>query len=74
MQIKNDDYVIIICSTGTKVWTKNGQMHRENGPAVEYNNGDCEWFINGIGYTQEEWFDKLTPEQKEKAIWNMDNW
>ncbi len=34
-------------------WTKNGQMHRENGPAVEYDNGDCEWFINGVRHRED---------------------
>jgi hypothetical protein len=25
----------------------NGKLHRENGPAVEFTNGDKSWYING---------------------------
>ena len=28
-------------------WYKNGYLHREDGPAIEYTNGSKEWFING---------------------------
>lgn len=30
-----------------KVWYLNGQLHRENGPAVEYTDGDKSWWIDG---------------------------
>lgn len=33
---------------GTKRWIKsNGQLHREDGPAIEYDNGNKSWYING---------------------------
>jgi hypothetical protein len=33
---------------GTRRWYNvQGQLHREDGPAVEYANGDCMWFLNG---------------------------
>jgi hypothetical protein len=28
-------------------WFINGKRHREDGPAVEWNNGNKEWFLNG---------------------------
>ena len=31
----------------TKQWYLNGQLHREDGPAIEWLNGDKEWFLNG---------------------------
>jgi len=31
---------------GTKWWRLNGKLHREDGPAVEYTNGDREWYLN----------------------------
>ena len=31
---------------GTKVCKVNGQLHREDGPAVEYTNGDKMWYFN----------------------------
>ena len=35
---------------GTKRYYKKGTttLHREDGPAVEYNNGTKEWWINGL--------------------------
>ena len=30
-----------------KYYNAEGQRHREDGPAVEYSNGDKEWFLNG---------------------------
>ena len=32
---------------GTKRWYKNGKLHREDGPAGEYANGDKYWYKNG---------------------------
>ena len=34
---------------GTIRWYKNGRLHREDGPAIEYHDGGCgsEWFLNG---------------------------
>jgi len=37
-----------INKNGAKVWKlPNGNLHREDGPAVEYSNGDKSWYING---------------------------
>ena len=36
-----------IDTVGTKEWYLNGQRHREDGPAVEYANGDKYWYLNG---------------------------
>ena len=39
---------ITIDKNGTKEWRlKNGQYHREDGPAIEYANGDKRWYLNG---------------------------
>ena len=32
---------------GTKRWYLNDELHREDGPAVEYSDGTKRWFING---------------------------
>ena len=37
----------------SKRWYLNGQFHREDGPAIEYKNGDTEWFINGIHHRED---------------------
>jgi hypothetical protein len=33
---------------GTKRWFKDGVLHREDGPAIEYYNGICSWYRNGF--------------------------
>ena len=38
---------LTIDSFGTKEWYLNGQLHRENGPAVEYPDSSTEWWLNG---------------------------
>ena len=35
-------------------YNENVYLHRENNlPVVEYNDGDKEWYLNGIEYTEE---------------------
>ena len=36
-----------IDNDGTIEYTLNGQLHRTDGPAIEYANGDKYWYING---------------------------
>ena len=39
---------IAIFHSGTKIYYKNGNDHREDGPAIEYYDGSTEYRINGI--------------------------
>tara|TARA_R110000868_G_scaffold99024_4_gene272661 strand:- start:18914 stop:19240 length:327 start_codon:yes stop_codon:yes gene_type:complete len=32
---------------GTKKWYLNGELHREDGPAIEWFDGEKEWYLNG---------------------------
>jgi len=45
---------------GTKRWYLNNQLHREDGPAVEYYTGDKAWYLYGqlhrIDGPATEWF------------------
>jgi hypothetical protein len=61
----------IKCMNGDKEWYLNGQRHRLDGPAIEFANGYKSWYLNGFNYSQEEWFELLNDEDKEKAIWNL---
>ena len=36
-----------VLADGKRVWHLNGQLHREDGPAVEWPDGMCEWWLNG---------------------------
>ena len=36
----------MVCSNGTQHWYLNGELHREDGPAVEFANGTKYWYLN----------------------------
>lgn len=36
-----------VAEDGTRVWHLDGQLHREDGPAVERADGHHEWWVNG---------------------------
>ncbi len=55
-------------------WLVSGEWHRDDGPAIQGSNGVKLWYLKGFPYLQEKWFNALTLEQKEKAVWNMDQW
>jgi len=41
------EYKVKVCNNKNKFWYLNGKFHREDGPAVEYANGDKWWYLNG---------------------------
>jgi hypothetical protein len=42
-----DKPILKIFDNGSKVWYLNGQLHREDGPAVEDISGYKQWWLNG---------------------------
>ena len=47
---------LTICVDGAKIWylRLNGQLHREDGPAVEYPDGTIVWWLNGNRLSEKE--------------------
>ena len=41
------EYKVKVYPGGTKYWFLNGQLHREDGPAVEGASGTKNWYLNG---------------------------
>jgi hypothetical protein len=41
------EYTVKVNTYGTKFWYLNGKYHREDGPAIEYADGDKFWYLNG---------------------------
>ena len=41
------EYTVKVHDGRTKEWYLNGKRHREDGPAIEYANGNKEWHLNG---------------------------
>ncbi len=58
-QFHRVDGPAVIYYSGTKFWYKNSQLHREDGPAVIYHDGAKSWFINGIEYSEKDYYIKL---------------
>jgi len=40
------EYKVRVHSNGSKYWYFNGELHREDGPAIELSNGTKCWFLN----------------------------
>ena len=49
--MRKNPYYTKTYSDGTKEWYFNDQLHRVDGPAVEYS----DWYLNGIRYTEQEY-------------------
>jgi len=57
--INNSPTQAIVRYGRTKFWYLDGQLHREDGPAVEHADGYKRWYLNGLCITEEE-FNKIT--------------
>ena len=54
---------------GIKYWVCDGQIHREDGPGIEYiNTGTKSWYLNGENYSEEEYKKKLRLIKLEKIL------
>jgi hypothetical protein len=41
------EYTVKVYDDGSKFWSLNGKLHREDGPAIEWADGSKFWFLNG---------------------------
>jgi hypothetical protein len=41
------EYTVKVYTSGDKSWWLNGDLRREDGPAIEYSNGSKFWYLNG---------------------------
>ena len=57
-----------------RYWYRCGYQHCATGPAFVSDSGLKDWALYGKRVTAEDVFQQLTPEQKEQAIWNLDEW
>jgi hypothetical protein len=54
-------YEVTVCPNGTKLWNLFGKRHREDGPAVEYADGDNHWYLNGRLLTEAQHKEQMNP-------------
>ena len=57
-----------ISSDGTKHWWLNGERHRIDGPAVEWDDGSKHWWLNGKKLDPEEAIHDLELQIKYPAL------
>ena len=51
---------LTVYDNGDKVWKlPSGDLHREDGPAIEFLSGFKIWWINGIQYTEQDYKYKI---------------
>jgi len=46
-------------TSGEQYWYKDGQYHREDGPAIIYPDGNQYWMLNDKHYSKEGYYRKL---------------
>ena len=61
------EYTVKVYDDGHKAWFLNGELHREDGPAVEYPDGYNNWYLNDKELTEEE-HKKATRKHKEYTV------
>jgi len=63
-------YQVHIYTSGNKHWYYKGQLHRLNGPAIEFVNGDKSYYINGEYFNTFEDYKEAIIKIKIKEILN----
>lgn len=53
---RDNDLPAIVCDDGDQVWYNYGKRHRETGPSVLYLDGEKLYYLNGIQYSEEEFY------------------
>ena len=48
------EYTVKVFDCGTKHWYLDNNLHREDGPAIEWADGDKSWFLNGKKVTEQK--------------------
>ena len=55
------EYTVKVFDSGNKAWYLNDELHREDGPAIEYANGVKYWYLNGKHLTEAEHAEQTSP-------------
>jgi hypothetical protein len=55
------EYKVKVYPDGGKEWFLDGDLHREDGPAVETSAGNKYWYFKGSCYTEEQFNKKINP-------------
>ena len=72
-QVSRDDGPALEYAEGIREWFKNGLRHRENGPAIIWDDGFCLYYLNDNLYFKKEYWKEIEKikkrrERKDKRI------
>lgn len=55
--------------SGAQMWSKDGKLHRTDGPALVESDGMVRWWLDGIEFdTFDEWFEKVQVSDEDKTL------
>jgi|TARA_R110000851_G_scaffold79898_2_gene176069 hypothetical protein len=52
-------------------WQQDGELHRDDGPALEWPDGDRAWYLHGQRLAFDEWLDKLDISDEAKVMMKL---
>ena len=55
------EYTVKVFANGDKYWCLDGEYHREDGPAIEYVDGERGWYLNDKSLTEDEFNEAMNP-------------
>jgi len=67
-------YRVEIDNEKTVFWYKweTNELHREDGPAMEWVDGDKEWYLNDKHLTEDEWKKRVSIDNHEGKVVEID--
>jgi hypothetical protein len=56
---------------GIKFWYQHGQLHRDDGPAIEWPDGEKSWYINNQYLSFDDWLNQLNMSDEDKVMMKL---
>jgi len=66
--LHREDGPAVEWAEGSKYWLKHDEYHREDGPAVEDSSGYKYYYLEGVRYTEEDYWENIKELKKCKLF------
>ena len=57
------EYTVKVYPNGSKLWWLNEELHREDGPAIEWLDGTKEWYLNGVELSEQDFNTRMNTKE-----------
>ena len=57
------EYTVKVYPNGSKFWWLNEELHREDGPAIEWLDGTKEWYLNGVELSEQDFNTRMNTKE-----------